>query len=180
VRWDYPQDGPVPPNSSYFTCACDAAASGARGRCLSCSAPAGVRFADRLGERSRIRPRGLRSQRTGDHQLSYAKARLRRAFGVLDPEGRIRTGISPLDRRSLYQMSYFAVVPEVWRDHDVAARWPKEPTRRETGRLPQRCGNGPQGGRDFLPFRHDFCEAAAEDVTRGDGCAVFEADGELR
>ena len=45
--------------------------------------------------------------------MSYAKARLRRAFGVLDPEGRIRTGISSLDRRSLYQLSYFGVVAKM-------------------------------------------------------------------
>ncbi len=29
---------------------------------------------------------------------------------VLDPEGRIRTGILPMDSRSLYQLSYLGVV----------------------------------------------------------------------
>jgi hypothetical protein len=46
--------------------------------------------------------------------MSYrTKARFRRAFGVLDPGGRIRTGTSALDRRVLYLLSYPGVVPHV-------------------------------------------------------------------
>ena len=58
----------------------------------------------------------------------------RRAFGVLDPEGRSRTGISPLDRRSLYQLSYLGVVPEVYRRFDESRKTLFKPRSEATGR----------------------------------------------
>lgn len=68
----------------------------------------------RLRERSLVHPEAA-TIRGGQAVTNWVTRRpaLRRAFCVLDPEGRTRTGISPLDRRSLYQLSYLGVVPEV-------------------------------------------------------------------
>src|SRR5579863_2974600 len=46
------------------------------------------------------------------------------AYPILDPGGRIRTGMSPLDRRVLYQLRYPRVVHEVYPRSSAAARWP--------------------------------------------------------
>ena len=43
----------------------------------------------------------------------------------MDPEGRIRTGISVVDSDALYRLSYLGVVPEVYPRDDLIARWPK-------------------------------------------------------
>jgi hypothetical protein len=43
-------------------------------------------------------------------ELLARRPAFRRAFGVLDPGGRIRTGTSALDRRVLYLLSYPGVV----------------------------------------------------------------------
>ena len=41
---------------------------------------------------------------------------LARAFGVLDPGGRTRTGTTRMDSPVLYQLSYPGVVPKVYAD----------------------------------------------------------------
>jgi hypothetical protein len=46
---------------------------------------------------------------------------MRRAFGVLDPGGRTRTGITRMDSPVLYQLSYPGVVPEVYVEHPSVA-----------------------------------------------------------
>jgi hypothetical protein len=48
---------------------------------------------------------------------------MRRAFGVLDTGGRIRTGILRMDSSLLFQLSYSGVVPQMYADsHRVASR----------------------------------------------------------
>ena len=46
---------------------------------------------------------------------------------VLDPEGRIRTGICLMDSQLLYQLSYLGVVPQMYRRNRRGARWPFRP-----------------------------------------------------
>jgi hypothetical protein len=75
---------------------------------------------------------GDRPQRTSGHARQPARVRehiLRRLRSGTDRrspvevlEGRTRTGISPLDRRSLSQLSYLGVVPEVYLGAALTAR----------------------------------------------------------
>ena len=56
--------------------------------------------------------------------LSYPKARLAAGLRLsMDPEGRIRTGISVVDSYALYRLSYLGVVPEVYPGECEIARW---------------------------------------------------------
>jgi hypothetical protein len=49
---------------------------------------------------------------------------MRRAFVVLGPGGRIRTGITLMDSETLYRLSYPGAVREMYRGVVIPARWP--------------------------------------------------------
>ena len=49
---------------------------------------------------------------------------LARAFGVLDPGGRTRTGTTRMDSPVLYQLSYPGVVTELYGESSTATRCP--------------------------------------------------------
>ena len=69
-------------------------------------------------------PAELSSRRTGGRELELPEGPPRgRAFVCPGPGGRIRTGIPPLDRWMLCQLSYPGVVPEMYRRVVAHARW---------------------------------------------------------
>lgn len=81
-----------------------------------------------------------------------SKARHRRAFAVLDPGGRIRTGIPRMDSSLLFQLSYSGVVPQVYAAPSRGASRSIDRVRDGQSGLRQRSGMSPEG---FLAFRRD-------------------------